>query len=247
MGVIELYKSQLLWGNDFLIRYQRALDALYYDDAFMHIIENIRKEAPVEENGDTIDTIKDIAKTTIYEQKAVYNFPYLKEIADDVYSNGCAKNSAYISVYLAMRIYQLSGVVPVLNQEETAVKYKPSGENDMDFRLKWPAEYRCEDGHYVRSKNEALVDNWLYNHGICHAYEKAVFSDDAMLCSDFYLPKQKVFIEVWGMTNPEYEKRRKHKILFYKQNGYKLLEIKGEEIKNLDDKLSSAIREAQTT
>ena len=47
--------------------------------------------------------------------------------------------------------------------------------DEADFRLRWQAEYRCEDGHYVRSKNEAIVDNWLYSHSICHAYEKAVF------------------------------------------------------------------------
>lgn len=245
MSTIGLFKSQLLWGNDFLIRYQRSLDALYYDSLFMNLIEEIRQMIPYEENAESIEYIKNIAKTTIYNRKAAYDFPPLKEIAEDVAHHGCAKNSAYISVYLAMRIYQLSGVVPAIGQNDILPNHVNTGHNDMDFRLKWPAEYRCEDGHYVRSKNEALVDNWLYHHGIVHAYEKAVFSEEAMYCSDFYLPKQKVFVEVWGMTNPEYEKRRKNKIRFYKENGFKLLEIKGNEIKNMDDKLSSAILEAQ--
>ena len=39
---------------------------------------------------------------------------------------------------------------------------------DIDFRLRFPAKYRCEDGHYVRSISETLIDNWLFSHKIVH-------------------------------------------------------------------------------
>ena len=30
------------------------------------------------------------------------------------------------------------------------------------------ANYRCMDGHYVRSRAEVMIDNWLYTNGIAH-------------------------------------------------------------------------------
>ena len=33
-----------------------------------------------------------------------------------------------------------------------------------DIRKMWSAEHHCDDGHYVRSLGELLIDNWLYHH-----------------------------------------------------------------------------------
>lgn len=112
--------------------------------------------------------------------------------------------------------------------------------DEADFRLRWPAEYRCEDGHYVRSKNEVIVDNWLYSHGVCHAYEKAVFDSGTgeTLCSDFFVPAQDLYIEIWGMTSQEYESRRERKIELYRRLGCRLLEIDGDDVRNIDDVLT---------
>ena len=41
-----------------------------------------------------------------------------------------------------------------------------------DYRNRYPAEYRCTDGHPVRSKSEQLIDEWLYRHHIAHGYEE---------------------------------------------------------------------------
>jgi len=36
-------------------------------------------------------------------------------------------------------------------------------------------KYRTEDGHWVRSKAELIIDNWLYRGRIVHAYERRFF------------------------------------------------------------------------
>ena len=110
----------------------------------------------------------------------------------------------------------------------------------VDSRLKWPTEHRCEYGHYVRSKNEVIVDNWLYSHGVCHAYEKAVYDpegDDWLYC-DFYVPELGLYIEIWGMTTEGYTARRARKVEIYRRLGCRLLEIDGDAMKNVDDVLS---------
>jgi hypothetical protein len=57
----------------------------------------------------------------------------------------------------------------------------PAAETELDntsnapatgFRARFPAQFRATDGHFVRSKAEMLIDNWLYMAEIVHAYER---------------------------------------------------------------------------
>ena len=111
--------------------------------------------------------------------------------------------------------------------------------DDEDFRKQFPADHLCDDGHYVRSRAEMLVDNWLYNHGIIHAYEKSVFMKsypDAVVISDFYIPEGKVFIEFWGLSDDEkYQKRKEIKQKLYRDNKINLIELDDKDIKRLED------------
>lgn len=86
--------------------------------------------------------------------------------------------------------------------------------------------YTCKDGHIVKSKSEREIDNYLFDHGIPHAYEKAIAIDSNPkndLHPDFYLPNYKgqgdVYIEHWGFNsnNIEYTKSRKYKVNIYKK------------------------------
>jgi hypothetical protein len=85
------------------------------------------------------------------------------------------------------------------------------------FREKFEAKHRTIDGHYVRSKAEMLIDNWLYQYGLIHAYERKLPIEEDVYC-DFYIPSgngrpQAVYIEFWGLENdPKYEERKKKKI-----------------------------------
>jgi len=104
-----------------------------------------------------------------------------------------------------------------------------------DFREKFEAKHRATDGHFVRSKAEMLIDNWLYMAEIVHAYERKLPIEEDIY-SDFYIPTGKVYIEFWGYeNNQKYLARKKAKQEIYKKYGFNLIELTDEEVLNLDD------------
>ncbi|MBW4650859.1 MAG: hypothetical protein KME06_19520 [Kastovskya adunca ATA6-11-RM4] len=110
---------------------------------------------------------------------------------------------------------------------------------EQGFRQKFrtQANLRTTDGHWVRSKAEVLIDNWLYMAELVHAYERRLPIEEEMYC-DFYVPAGKVYIEYWGLeNNPEYAERKKVKKALYQKYEFKLIELSDTEIKNLDDYL----------
>lgn len=132
------------------------------------------------------------------------------------------------------------------NKNENSNTYSNLSENNLqnnfalnnDLRNNWKKEHLCEDGHYVRSLSEMLIDNWLYNHNYVHAYEKLVFmkSDpNANVLSDFYLPKGDVYIEFWGLNDKQYLKRKEEKIKLYDKNHINRIDLTENDIKRLND------------
>lgn len=116
-------------------------------------------------------------------------------------------------------------------------KEKPVVENkEQSFRDKFPATLRASDGHCVRSRAEVIIDNFLYNNQIIHAYERKVPIEEELYC-DFYIPGgKKVYIEFWGKVGDEqYENRKKKKIELYKKNQLNLIELGDDDITKLDD------------
>lgn len=112
-----------------------------------------------------------------------------------------------------------------------------SPKKKLEFREKFKAEFRSTDGHFVRSKAEMLIDNWLYMAEIIHAYERKLPIEEDVY-SDFYIPTGKVYIEYWGYENDsKYLHRKKEKIEIYKKYGFNLIELNDEDVQNLDDKL----------
>jgi hypothetical protein len=108
-------------------------------------------------------------------------------------------------------------------------------EIDTSFRDKFQAKHRSADGHFVRSKAEMLIDNWLYMSEIVHAYERKLPIEEDVYC-DFYLPVGKVYIEYWGLENDsKYIERKKSKLEIYKKYGFNLIELTDIDIQNLDD------------
>ncbi len=123
--------------------------------------------------------------------------------------------------------------------EQTAVVQKgaakPAGGDD--FRGKFPADHRAADGHFVRSRAEMLIDNWLYMQGIVHAVERKLPIEEDIYC-DFYLPKGKVYIEFWGMEkDAKYLRRKGAKKVLYEKYKLNLVELNDNDILNLDDVL----------
>lgn len=120
--------------------------------------------------------------------------------------------------------------------------------NKDNFREKFEAKHRTIDGHYVRSKAEMLIDNWLYQYGLVHAYERKLPIDEDVYC-DFYIPSgngrpQAVYIEFWGLENdPKYLERKKKKLEIYNREGFSLIELTDADLQNIDDILAKKLRQ----
>ena len=110
-------------------------------------------------------------------------------------------------------------------------------QSTQDFHTKYPAKLRVDDGHFVRSRAEAIIDNWLCYKGVLHAYEKKLPIPENVRC-DFYLFKNGIYIEFWGLeSDPKYAARKKEKIALYRKYDLPLLEIYDADIDRLDDVL----------
>jgi hypothetical protein len=115
--------------------------------------------------------------------------------------------------------------------------------NTDEFRQKHEAKYRTQDGHRVRSRAEAMIDDYLYNNGIAHAYERRLPGIDSDVISDFYIPQGKVYIEFWGMEeNKTYSERKKKKLEIYSNENFNLIELNDDDIQNLDDVLPRKLK-----
>ena len=123
------------------------------------------------------------------------------------------------------------------NEEKKSKDYKPSKieQEDTNFRNKFPANIRALDGHLVRSKSEKIIDDWLYNHKISHAYERKVPIEEDVYCDFFLSYDKKVWIEFWGLDDERYLERKELKKNFYVQNSKILIEISEKDIEILDD------------
>jgi hypothetical protein len=102
---------------------------------------------------------------------------------------------------------------------EVSKAEEPKNQNpaadSKEFRDKFRPEHRAQDGHYVRSKSEIIIDNWLYVSKTVHAYERKLPIEEEMYC-DFYIPTGKVYIEYWGSEDDKYIARKNKKLEIYK-------------------------------
>jgi hypothetical protein len=110
------------------------------------------------------------------------------------------------------------------------------------FRQKFEAKHRTLDGHYVRSKGELIIDNWLYMNGIIHAYDRQLPIEQNVL-SDFYLPSGKVYLQYWGNDTGEVSETERQAIRqIYEQHNFALIEVLPEEVSQLDDVLPARLK-----
>jgi len=102
-------------------------------------------------------------------------------------------------------------------------------------RKAFDAAFRTSDGHYVRSRSEVIVSDWLFMNRIAYAYEKRLPVEEE-LYSDFFIPDFNIYIEFWGYEDdPKYLKRKKTKKAIYEKYGFKLLELSTRDLEVLDD------------
>lgn len=130
-------------------------------------------------------------------------------------------------------------LLDVFNHEKIIIE-NSNKDNKLDFREKFEAKLRTQDGHFVRSKSEVIIDNFLYQYWLVHAYERKLPIEEDIYC-DFYIPSwkdrpQAVYIEYWGIDdNQKYIERKNKKIEIYKREWLNLIELTENDIQNLDD------------
>lgn len=136
---------------------------------------------------------------------------------------------------LIAAIDELTGVKAESVADKSAETIIEKAEKSLGFRDKFPPTHRAADGHWVRSRAETLIDNWLYTSGVIHAYERLLPVEEELYC-DFYIPTGRVYIEYWGLENdPKYMARKAAKKEIYLKYGFNLIELTDEHIQNLDD------------
>lgn len=128
------------------------------------------------------------------------------------------------------------------NDENTT--YEKIMTDDEDYRKIYPANIRCKDGHYVRSKSEKIIDDFLYDNNILHAYEKQLFIEEAydiQYIPDFFLKHENIYIEFWGLDEENYLKKKDEKLKFYNTYNIKIISLEEKDIEHLEDILPKRI------
>lgn len=98
--------------------------------------------------------------------------------------------------------------------------------------------YICADGHVVKSQAERAIDDYLFNNGIPHAYEKSLPIDaNTTFKPDFYLTQKNIYIEHWGVqNNPKYDETKEYKLNKYRtmQKPITLICMYPEDVKDIN-------------
>jgi hypothetical protein len=188
-------------------------------------------EAVLEVNNLSLKDAEDIiAKKGIIEFKDKKPF-FVKD------GLGIIKRAASGKKYVA---WNKDKIIPFLLQESKRKQAKTikntnnKVQKSVFDRQAFPAEFRADDGHFLRSQGELVIDNWLFNNGILHAYEKRVPIKEELYC-DFFLPSLGIYIEYFGMDDKKYKKRVATKIKLYEKYDLKLIALYPDDIKRLDD------------
>jgi len=115
-----------------------------------------------------------------------------------------------------------------------------------NFRDRYSCQFRCDDGHMVRSLSEQAIDNWLSRNGYQHAYEPELPMHEQMI-PDFSVSGQggqTVYIEFWGRPDdPAYSGRIQRKRAAYRSNRLTLIELYPHHLNDLNHALRRLLRQ----
>ena len=107
-------------------------------------------------------------------------------------------------------------------------------------------KYKTRDGHFVRSRGEVMIDNYLYTSRVAHAYElDLILTDSERMSPDFTVltPNGNVYIEFWGLEGqPDYDKNTEKKKRLYEKHDLSLINVRPDDLDNLDSILSQETR-----
>jgi hypothetical protein len=97
-------------------------------------------------------------------------------------------------------------------------------------------------GEMVRSQAEKRIADFLFCYNIPYAYEPTLELGNILVKPDFYLPKQEIYVEFWGLVaNKEYAERMRRKLQLYQRFRVKLLSLFSEDLGDLEKSLTKRI------
>lgn len=105
-------------------------------------------------------------------------------------------------------------------KKETVTQENLNKEEFIDYRQKYPKNFRCADGLEVRSKSEREIANFFFENDIKYVYESSYqhpYTKETAY-PDFYLPKYNLYIEYFGCADQGYIENREHKIKMYRSD-----------------------------
>lgn len=117
---------------------------------------------------------------------------------------------------------------------EEALGEKPSR------HVEKPGEFRTRDGHWVRSKSERDIANYLFERRIRYHYERRLSIGDVDLHPDFYLPDvgMGVYLEHFGrLDEPRYRELAEKKAALFQDAGIPLIATDEDDAKDMETAL----------
>ena len=183
-------------------------------------------------------------KSNIYRMKT---FDYVKSNCNKLLAIAISLKELYRDESLTDRVYNetreiIQSKKPIENKETTA--YAKTQDTHKEEII------RTNDGHYVKSDPESVIDDILYDLRIVHCYEKKVpiDADEQTLTCDWFIPvtdnRHGIYIEYWGMNTESYKKNKERKRKAYREHEIPLIEIEKDDYKDkqgLSDRIVSEI------
>ncbi len=104
---------------------------------------------------------------------------------------------------------------------------------------------RTKSGVRVRTKAEKRIAEMLDKHRITYRYEKPLRLEGIKLHPDFYLPRENVYIEFWGLVdNDKYCSIMRRKVALYRKHGINVISIYPSHMHNLEQNLARLYKKA---
>jgi hypothetical protein len=167
----------------------------------------------------------------------------VRKRANALIKSGLTESEAYIKAWAEFRERNKSKeqiTEPPSNSSEQKLPDPVKNSVKTELEDKSPPTHRTEDGHWVRSRDEVIIDDWLYSHNIVHAYEIKLPEKSARY--DFYIPSGKVYIEFCGLNEEKNLAAKATKSEIYRNNKLNLIELFDKDLSRLGDILPDQLR-----
>lgn len=239
----DCYYEKQDYYNEFFEAFTKKELVDYYNNLKYYIFKIKDKEYEISAY------LKLIALAEVYDDE--FNSSFLLNKVDDDIANIQSKKENYQKQYNNQKP-QKSLFGDDDENEETEIfpkeETKDLDTETIDYRLLYPMTYHCEDGHYVRSTYEQLIDDYLTSKEIIHYYEKRCknFDTGETYYPDWFLPKiteKGVYIECFGINDEKYKEKTQKKLAFYKKENLNVIEIYPKHINNFKEFLDDKIEE----